>query len=163
MTDKQFDQAGVSRLQGKFKVRWANGEGRDVHLIKVGHTDVFIVDMPHPMSKGEALLHLITSKFKADNEEIRACLLAEATKRKLVVPVQPEGAPDAETGEATTGEETGDAPEEAPEEGAGETNEEPGEETAAAPEEQPAAEATETPAAEEKPKRSRKKKEEAAA
>jgi len=86
MTDKTFDMAGVSRLNGVLKPRFATGEGRDKVLLKNGHTEICFVDLPHPMVKGDALLHLLTSGFQANNEEVIAVIKGELKKRGVALP-----------------------------------------------------------------------------
>ena len=44
---KTFSHAGVSKLDGEFKVRFANDALRTKVLIKNGHTDIDILELPH--------------------------------------------------------------------------------------------------------------------
>ena len=56
-----FKVAGVSRLKGEFKVRFANDlVARIKILTKAGATDINLVELPKPMTKLEALQHLQT-------------------------------------------------------------------------------------------------------
>lgn len=61
--DKSFKVAGVSTVKGNYKVRFANDLSRVKVLIKTGHTDIELVDLPQEMSKGEAVTFLKTSSL----------------------------------------------------------------------------------------------------
>lgn len=78
---KLFSHAGVSRLNGTVKVRWANDAGRVKVLAKGGHKDIDIIEIREPMSKEAALEYLLRIDFDNGNKEIRAALEAEADKR----------------------------------------------------------------------------------
>ena len=45
---KTFSHAGVSKLNGEFKVRFANDALRTKVLIKNDHTDIDIIELPTP-------------------------------------------------------------------------------------------------------------------
>ena len=77
-----YSHAGVSKLDGKFKVRFANDALRTKVLIKNGHTDIDIVELKHPMSKEEAVAFLLSIDFDNGNKEVRAALEAEHSKRE---------------------------------------------------------------------------------
>jgi hypothetical protein len=76
-----FTHAGVSKLDGEFKVRFANDAMRTKVLIKNGHTDIDIVELKHAMTKDEAVAYLLSIDFDNGNTEVRATLEAEQTKR----------------------------------------------------------------------------------
>jgi hypothetical protein len=76
-----FSHAGVSRLNGTFKVRYANSADRVKVLIKGGHTDIDLVELKFPMTKEEAVAYLLSIDFDNGNAEVRACLEAENAKR----------------------------------------------------------------------------------
>jgi len=78
---KSFTHAGVSKLDGKFKMRFANDSLRTKVLIKNGHTDIDIVELKHPMSKEEAVAYLLSIDFDNGNKEVRAAIEAEQGKR----------------------------------------------------------------------------------
>ena len=82
---KTFTHAGVSKLDGEFKVRFANDAMRTKVLIKNGHTDIDIVELKHPMSKEDAVAYLISIDFATrdgvTNPEVKAALEAEQGKR----------------------------------------------------------------------------------
>ncbi len=78
---KSFTHAGVSKLDGKFKMRFANDSLRTKVLIKNGHTDIDIVELKHPMTKEEAVAYLLSIDFDNGNKEVRAAIEAEQGKR----------------------------------------------------------------------------------
>ena len=78
---KSFTHAGVSKLDGEFKVRFANDAMRTKVLIKNGHTDIDIVELKNPMTKEEALAYLISIDFDNGNTAVRAALESEVDKR----------------------------------------------------------------------------------
>jgi|LauGreDrversion4_2_1035121.scaffolds.fasta_scaffold311228_2 hypothetical protein len=82
---KSFTHAGVSRLNGEFKVRFANDQMRVKVLAKNGHKDIDILELKHAMTKEEAVAYLISIDFATrdgvTNAEVRAALEAEQGKR----------------------------------------------------------------------------------
>jgi hypothetical protein len=76
-----FTHAGVSKLDGEFKVRFANDAMRTKVLIKNGHTDIDIIELKHAMTKEEAVAYLLSIDFDNGNTEVRAALEAEQGKR----------------------------------------------------------------------------------
>jgi hypothetical protein len=76
-----FTQAGVSRLKGEFKARFANDALRVKVLAKNGHTDIDLMELPTPMTKEAAVAFLIDVNFDNGNAEVRAALDAELDKR----------------------------------------------------------------------------------
>ena len=50
-----FSHAGVSKLNGEFKVRFANDALRVKVLAKSGHTDINLIELPEAMSKLDAV------------------------------------------------------------------------------------------------------------
>ena len=76
-----FTQAGVSRLKGEFKARFANDALRVKVLAKNGHTDIDLMELPTPMTKEAAVAFLIDVNFDNGNTEVRAALDAELDKR----------------------------------------------------------------------------------
>jgi hypothetical protein len=54
-TDKLFTVAGVSTLNGETKVRFANDTLRLKVLMKHGHTDPILVELPEAMTKLDAV------------------------------------------------------------------------------------------------------------
>ena len=82
-----FTHAGVSKLNGKFKVRFCNDALRQKVLIKNGHTGIDIVELKHPMTKSEAVEFLLKIDFDNGNKAVRAALEAAADKRGVTTPV----------------------------------------------------------------------------
>lgn len=81
-----FAYAGVSRLNGKMKVRFANDQMRVKILAKNGHTDIDIVQLKNPMSKEDAVKYLLSIDFDNGNADVRAALEAESDKREPAAP-----------------------------------------------------------------------------
>jgi hypothetical protein len=85
---KSFTHAGVSRLNGEFKVRFANDALRVKVLAKNGHKDIDIIELKHAMTKEEAVAYLISIDFAnkdgVTNAEVQAALEAEQGKRTEV-------------------------------------------------------------------------------
>lgn len=81
----QFSHAGVSKLNGEFKVRFANDALRVKVLAKNGHTDIDIIELKHPMTKEEAVAYLMEIDFATrdgvTNAAVQAALAAELDKR----------------------------------------------------------------------------------
>lgn len=63
MTDKQFSIAGVSTLNGKTKIRFANDPMRIKVLLKNGHDVGDMIDLPRPMTKAEIATYLKETNF----------------------------------------------------------------------------------------------------
>lgn len=63
--DKSFKVAGVSTVKGNYKVRFANDMSRVKVLVKTGHTDIELIELPQAMSKSEAVAFLKTSTLMA--------------------------------------------------------------------------------------------------
>lgn len=81
----QFSHAGVSKLDGEFKVRFANDALRVKVLAKNGHTDIDIIELKHPMTKEDAVAYLMEIDFATrdgvTNAAVQAALAAELDKR----------------------------------------------------------------------------------
>lgn len=69
-TNKTFAVAGVSTIAGSTKIRFMNDSTRVKILIKNGHTDVELVDLPHEMTKAEIAAHLTAIGFGAGKPEV---------------------------------------------------------------------------------------------
>lgn len=99
-----FTHAGVSSLNGEFKVRFCNDSLRVKVLAKNGHKDIDIVELKHPMTKADIVAYLLSIDFDNGNKAVRAALEAAADKRvekpKAVVPAKAKVAKTA-TGKAT--------------------------------------------------------------
>lgn len=85
-----YSHAGVSRLNGEFKVRFCNDALRVKVLAKNGHKDIDIVELKNPMSKEDAVAYLLAINFADGNKEVQAALEAAADKRGVsTVAVKP--------------------------------------------------------------------------
>ena len=73
-TEKKFAVAGVSTLEGKTKLRFANDTMRIKILAKNGHTNVELVELPVEMTKGEAVQHLKSIGFGNGDAAIQAAI-----------------------------------------------------------------------------------------
>jgi hypothetical protein len=76
-----FSHAGVSKLNGEFKVRFCNDALRQKVLIKNGHTGIDIIELKHPMTKVEAVEYLLSIDFDNGNKEVRSALEQALDKR----------------------------------------------------------------------------------
>ena len=76
-----YSHAGVSSLNGEFKVRFANDSLRVKVLAKNGHKSIDIVELKTPMTKEDAVAYLLKIDFDNGNKAIRAALEAAADKR----------------------------------------------------------------------------------
>lgn len=78
---KTFQYAGVSRINGKLKVRFSDRDLYAKALIKANNTDVEIVDLGSEMTKEQAITHLLTTDFAQGRNEVLDALTAAADKR----------------------------------------------------------------------------------
>ena len=78
---KSFSHAGVSKLDGKFKVRFCNDALRTKVLQKNGHTGIDIIELKNPMTKPEIVEYLLKIDFDNGNKEVRAALEEAQGKR----------------------------------------------------------------------------------
>jgi hypothetical protein len=81
MTTKTFTHAGVSKLNGVVKARFANDAMRVKVLQKGGHTDIDMVELMSPSTKTQAVEALIKAEFHKDNAAVQEALAAELDKR----------------------------------------------------------------------------------
>lgn len=84
-TDKKFAVAGVSTLDGKTKVRFANDVMRIKILAKNGHENVELIDLPREMTKAEIAQHLIATEFGKGNPAVEAAVAYIAKKNPPAV------------------------------------------------------------------------------
>lgn len=90
-----YSHAGVSKLNGEFKVRFCNDALRVKVLAKNGHKDIDIIELKHPMTKEDAVAYLLSIDFDNGNKVIRAALEAAADKRGVTPGSKVEKAPKA--------------------------------------------------------------------
>jgi hypothetical protein len=81
-----YSHAGVSKLNGEFKVRFANDALRVKVLAKNGHKDIDIIELKTPMTKEDAVALLLSIDFANGNKAIQAALEAAADKRGVTAP-----------------------------------------------------------------------------
>lgn len=79
-TDKKFAVAGVSTLEGKTKIRFANDTMRIKILAKNGHKDVDLIPLPHEMTKTEIAQYLISTGYGKGNAAVEAAIAYVAKK-----------------------------------------------------------------------------------
>ncbi len=74
MTVKTYKVAGVSLLNGKYKVRYANNKSRAKVLAKNGHTNVELVVLKEALPKEDIIDQLLNHTFKTveANQAIKA-------------------------------------------------------------------------------------------
>lgn len=81
---EMFNVAGTSKLPtGETKVRFANDMTRVKVLVKGGHTDIDLIELPKAMTKADIVAYLIKMDFADGNLEKAAAIQAEAAKRKV--------------------------------------------------------------------------------
>ena len=85
-TQKTFAVAGVSTHKDGTKIRFANDAARVKILIKNGHTDINLVDLPSEMTKAEIAQYLFETGFGQGDAAVEAAIqdLARKNKVKLV-------------------------------------------------------------------------------
>jgi hypothetical protein len=76
MTVKTYKVAGVSLLNGKYKVRYANNKSRAKVLAKNGHTDIELVTLKEALPKEDIIDQLLNHTFKT--AEANLAIKAEA-------------------------------------------------------------------------------------
>jgi hypothetical protein len=100
-TEKTFAVAGISTLAGKTKVRFANDAARIKILIKNGHTDVELIDLPREMTKAEIAAYMIEQDFAAGRSTVVAAVKDLAKKNRVkAVPAVSKATTTAETAAA---------------------------------------------------------------
>lgn len=77
--DKSFKVTGVSRCGGNFKVRFANDMARVKVLIKTGHDEIELLEMPTAGSKSDCVNFLKASSLM-ERAEFRAAVEAADAK-----------------------------------------------------------------------------------
>ena len=85
-----FKVAGVSIRDGQMKVRWASDMTRIKVLVKTGHTDINLIDLPEAMDKGQAVTFLKTTDLYSKPEYREAIDAADAKYNGVGVAVKAE-------------------------------------------------------------------------
>ena len=112
-TDKTFSVAGISKLNGNYKVRFANDLMRIKNLAKSGHEDIRLADLESAMTKLEAVKTISTmDEFQdAAAQSVIAEYLEENTPKAKAAPAPKAKAPaKAKTVKATVPADAEDAP-----------------------------------------------------
>jgi hypothetical protein len=79
-----FTVAGTSTLpDGGTKVRFANDMTRVKVLVKGGHENIDLIELPKAMTKEDIVAYLIKIDFANGDADKQAAINAEATKRKV--------------------------------------------------------------------------------
>jgi hypothetical protein len=71
---RTYHYAGVSRLNGRFKVRFCDRISYVNALATTGNTDIDIIQLIEPMNKIDAVKYLLSINFDNGNADIRAAL-----------------------------------------------------------------------------------------
>lgn len=82
-TDKKFAVAGVSTFRDGTKVRFANDAARVKILVKNGHTDIELIDLPREMTKAEIAQHLVEINFANGRPAVEAAIKDLAKKNRV--------------------------------------------------------------------------------
>ena len=77
MTNKTFAVGGVSKTKGQYKVRFA-GDMTRVKILAKTDTDINLITLPNPMTKGELVAHLKTTDLNKNPEFAAAIDAADA-------------------------------------------------------------------------------------
>jgi hypothetical protein len=106
----KFSVAGTSKLPGgTTKVRFANDITRVKVLIKGGHEEIDLIELPYAMTKPEVINYLMSIDFADGDVNKAAAIQAEAVKRKVELqPAKPTKAKTVDA-KATTDAETASA------------------------------------------------------
>jgi hypothetical protein len=82
-TEKRFAVAGVSTHNGATKVRFANDAARVKILVKNGHTDIELVDLPHEMTKAEIAQYMHEQDFARGRVAVMDAIKDLAKKNRV--------------------------------------------------------------------------------
>ncbi len=116
-TDKTFTVAGVSKLNGDYKIRFASDVMRVKNLARSGHEDIRLVELPESMLKTEAakfiaqlpefsdadaqtaIAEYLTKHDRAPKVEVKKAVKKAVTKKpakvaaRVTTPAEDEDAP----------------------------------------------------------------------
>jgi hypothetical protein len=82
-TQKTFAVAGVSTFKDGTKIRFANDAARVKILIKNGHTDIELIDLPRDMTKAEIAEYLFETDFAKGRVPVMDAIKDLAKKNKV--------------------------------------------------------------------------------
>jgi hypothetical protein len=84
-TQKRFAVTGISTHQGETKIRFANDATRVKILIKNGHTDIELLDLPEEMTKAEIAKYLMDTDFAQGRLHVMEAIKDLAKKNKVSI------------------------------------------------------------------------------
>jgi hypothetical protein len=89
-TDKLFKVFGVSKLDGEYKVRFANDIMRTKVLAKHGHTDIELVELSEAMTKYDGIraIQSLAEFSTANSQSAIAEYLEEKAPKAKAAPVK---------------------------------------------------------------------------
>lgn len=73
-TTKTFTITGSTTYNNKTKIRWANDIMRIKQLVKHGHKDIDLIELPKPMTKPEIVEYLDSTGYGQGNPKIESAL-----------------------------------------------------------------------------------------
>ena len=82
-TSKTFAVAGVSTFKDGTKIRFANDAARVKILVKNGHTDIELIDLPREMTKAEIAEYLHDSDFARGRVAVMDAIKDLAKKNRV--------------------------------------------------------------------------------
>jgi hypothetical protein len=82
-TEKTFAVAGISTLDGKTKIRFANDVMRIKILAKNGHSDIELIELPREMTKAEIAQHMFETDFANGRAHVLEAVQDLAKKNKV--------------------------------------------------------------------------------
>lgn len=91
-TSKLFAVTGVSDLDGKIKVRFASDMTRVKILIKTGHRDIDLIDLPREMNKAEIAQYLFETDFAQGRPAVLDAIQDLARKNRVKLTAKAETA-----------------------------------------------------------------------
>jgi len=80
-----FKFVGVSKLNGKFAVRYANDKGRAKVLERNGHTNVRFIELAQPEREEDALDALLNTDWICDNIDAAQAAAEEGMRLGFVM------------------------------------------------------------------------------
>lgn len=81
-TDKTFTVVGSSTLEGKTKIRFMNDSIRVKILEKNGHTNIDFINLPHAMTKVDAVRYMQAQNYREGDLDVQAAIAYVLKKNK---------------------------------------------------------------------------------
>jgi hypothetical protein len=82
---KTFKVVGVSKHNGQFKVRYANSLNRVKVLLKNGHEDIALTELPEPTWPTDAVHWMIDNEYSFEIPEAKEAILTEAKRLGFII------------------------------------------------------------------------------